>query len=259
MECGLKIYRNIIVGLPAILSPLTATAADAGAALHLSVGGMFAQADWLVKTVMLILIAASVATLGIALRKAWELTAQRRSMASALERLEQAESLEAISVVSDPTVAAMARIALRELARQGATPTTAAAEAAKERVAALLRTVEAAQQRVLSRGISVLGSIGAAAPFIGLFGTVWGIMNSFIGIARTQTTSLAVVAPGIAEALLATAFGLIAAVPAVLAYNAITRAIGGYRLRMNHAAVQVMCLLSRQLEPAATGAANRGV
>lgn len=242
----------LFAGLALALLPMTAHAGPIHAgpigSANLSVGGMLLQADWLVKTVMLTLTGASVATIGIAVRKTMELVTQRRSIAAALHQLETSADLMTAARIEDRTVAAMTRIALCEMERQPDAPSVAAADAAKERVAALLRTVEATQQRTLSRGLSVLGSIGAAAPFVGLFGTVWGIMNSFIGIARTQTTSLAVVAPGIAEALLATAFGLVAAIPAVLVYNTVTRAIGGYRLRMNHAAVQVMCLLSRQLE-----------
>ncbi len=245
----------------ALMASTIPTAAHAGPVgpTDLSVGGMFLQADWLVKAVMLILTGASVATVTIGVRKAWEIVTQRRSIGVALQRLETGASLADAAQINDGTVAAMARIALREMERQPASPSIAAADAAKERVAALLRSVEAAQQRSLSRGVSILGSIGAAAPFVGLFGTVWGIMNSFIGIARTQTTSLAVVAPGIAEALLATAFGLVAAIPAVLVYNAVTRAIGGYRLRMSHASVHVMCLLSRQLEAGAASEASRGL
>ena len=97
----------------------------------------------------------------------------------------------------------------------------------KERVALRLERVEAAMSRQIARGTGVLATIGATAPFVGLFGTVWGIMNSFIGISEAHTTNLAVVAPGIAEALLATALGLVAAIPAVVIYNHLARSIGG--------------------------------
>ena len=92
-----------------------------------------------------------------------------------------------------------------------------------------LERVEAAMTRQISRGTGILATIGATAPFVGLFGTVWGIMNAFIGISESHTTNLAVVAPGIAEALLATAFGLVAAIPAVVIYNHLARVIAGYR------------------------------
>ena len=99
----------------------------------------------------------------------------------------------------------------------------------KERIASRLERIEAAAARRITRGTGVLATIGATAPFVGLFGTVWGIMNSFIGISKSQTTNLAVVAPGIAEALLATALGLAAAIPAVVIYNMFSRSIAAYR------------------------------
>jgi biopolymer transport protein ExbB len=96
--------------------------------------------------------------------------------------------------------------------------------------------------------MSILATIGAVAPFVGLFGTVWGIMNSFVGISHAHTTNLAVVAPGIAEALLATAFGLAAAIPAVVIYNAFTRSIGGYRALLADASIATLRLVSRDLD-----------
>ena len=93
------------------------------------------------------------------------------------------------------------------------------------------------------RGTGLLATIGATAPFVGLFGTVWGIMNSFIGISKAHTTNLAVVAPGIAEALLATAIGLVAAIPAVVIYNVFARSIAGYRALLADASALVMRLV----------------
>ena len=110
---------------------------------------------------------------------------------------------------------------------------------------------EAGATRGMQSGVMILGSIGSTAPFIGLFGTVWGIMNSFVGIAESGTTNLSVVAPGIAEALLATAIGLVAAIPAVLLYNHLTRVIGGYRARLADAVALVERTLSRDLDRAA--------
>jgi biopolymer transport protein ExbB len=106
--------------------------------------------------------------------------------------------------------------------------------------------VEAAMTRQVSRGVGILATIGATAPFVGLFGTVWGIMNSFIGISESHTTSLAVVAPGIAEALLATALGLVAAIPAVVIYNHLARVIGGYRTLLGDASAQLLLMVSRR-------------
>jgi biopolymer transport protein ExbB len=118
----------------------------------------------------------------------------------------------------------------------------------KERVATRLVRLEAEAGREMNRGTGVLATIGATAPFVGLFGTVWGIMNSFIGISRTQTTNLAVVAPGIAEALLATAMGLLAAIPAVIIYNHFARATAGYRALVGDASAEILRLVSRDLD-----------
>ena len=104
------------------------------------------------------------------------------------------------------------------------------------------------EARAARQGMVVLGTIGATAPFVGLFGTVWGIMNSFISISKAQTTNLAVVAPGIAEALLATAFGLAAAIPAVIFYNQLTRTIRGYLDLVARASGAVARLVSRDLD-----------
>jgi biopolymer transport protein ExbB len=120
----------------------------------------------------------------------------------------------------------------------------------KERISWLLERVEASSSRRIGRGMGLLASIGATAPFVGLFGTVWGIMNSFIGISNAHTTNLAVVAPGIAEALLATALGLFAAIPAVVIYNVFSRSIGGYRAMLADGSALVMRLLSRDCERA---------
>jgi biopolymer transport protein ExbB len=116
------------------------------------------------------------------------------------------------------------------------------------RVSSHVGRIEAQAARRLNVGIGILATIGATAPFVGLFGTVWGIMNSFIGISEAQTTNLAVVAPGIAEALLATALGLVAAIPAVVIYNVFARWIAAYRARLADAAAAVERLVSRDLD-----------
>jgi biopolymer transport protein ExbB len=121
-------------------------------------------------------------------------------------------------------------------------------EGVKERVGSALSRIEAYAGRRMSRGTGVLATIGSTAPFVGLFGTVWGIMNSFIGISQSNTTNLAVVAPGIAEALLATAIGLVAAIPAVVIYNVFARSITGYRQLLADAAAGVERLVSRDLD-----------
>ena len=118
----------------------------------------------------------------------------------------------------------------------------------ESRIASRLERIEAAYGRQIMRGTSVLATTGATAPFVGLFGTVWGIMDSFIGISQVHMTSLAVVAPGIAEALLATALGLAAAIPAVVMYNVFARMIASYRAQLADAAAEVLRFASRDLD-----------
>ena len=129
-------------------------------------------------------------------------------------------------------------------------------EGIKERTGFRLERRVAAAGRQMGRGNGYLATIGAISPFVGLFGTVWGIMNSFIGIAQTQTTNLAVVAPGIAEALLATAIGLVAAIPAVVIYNIFARQIGGLKAMLGDVAAQVLLLQSRDLDLDASASAR---
>jgi len=117
-----------------------------------------------------------------------------------------------------------------------------------ERVTSRLSRVETEASQRMTKGTGVLATIGATAPFVGLFGTVWGIMNAFIGISQSQTTNLAVVAPGIAEALLATALGLVAAIPAVIIYNVFARSITGYRRLLGDASAGIERLVSRELD-----------
>ena len=121
-------------------------------------------------------------------------------------------------------------------------------DGSRERVGTRLQQAVAQAGRAMNSGTGVLATIGATAPFVGLFGTVWGIMNSFIGISKSQTTNLAIVAPGIAEALLATAIGLVAAIPAVIIYNNFSRSISGYKALLADAASEVMRHVSRDLD-----------
>lgn len=217
----------------------------------LSPWGMFVGADWVVKAVMIGLAFASVVTWTIWLLKSAEIAQARLNAGRAMRRIggsrnlvEAATALERQSGPSSALVsAAIQEIHLStDLVEHGST------EGVKERIEARLARIEAAAGRRLSRGTGILASIGATAPFVGLFGTVWGIMNAFIGISEAETTNLAVVAPGIAEALLATAFGLVAAIPAVVIYNFFARAIGGYRAALGDAAAEVLRLASRDLD-----------
>ncbi|WP_299358766.1 tonB-system energizer ExbB [uncultured Paracoccus sp.] len=210
----------------------------------LSPVGMFRQADIVVQAVMLLLVAASVVTWTILLVKSLELARANRRAARSLAGLMRARSLdEAVAAAAgrhDPA-SHMLRLARYERAR-------ATGPRLMDRIVSQLSGVVVRAGRRTAMGTGVLATIGSTAPFVGLFGTVWGIMNSFIGISQAQTTNLAVVAPGIAEALLATALGLVAAIPAVVIYNVFARAIAGYRLRLNDAAQAVQRLVSRDLD-----------
>ena len=213
----------------------------------LSPWGMFVNADIVVKVVMVGLVFASLVTWTVWLAKNLELWKATRSGRTALAVLNEARSLaEANGHLgkSEETVARLLRTAVHEV-QISPHPDP---EALKERISWLLERVEASSSRRIGRGMGLLASIGATAPFVGLFGTVWGIMNSFIGISNAHTTNLAVVAPGIAEALLATALGLFAAIPAVVIYNAFSRAIGGYRALLADGSALVMRLVSRDCE-----------
>jgi len=213
----------------------------------LSPWGMFLNADIIVKAVMLGLLFASFVTWSVFVAKNWEIWRARRSARALLAQLTQTHSLAEVSLQgSDEPVAALVRIAIQELQSSGSDPH----DSVKERISWLLDRAEASAARRIGRGMGLLASIGATAPFVGLFGTVWGIMNSFIGISNAHTTNLAVVAPGIAEALLATALGLFAAIPAVVIYNMFARAIGGYRALLADGSALVMRLVSRDCEAA---------
>ena len=227
---------DIAAGLPPELSPWL----------------MFQGAHIVVKAVIVGLCLASLVTWTIALAKALEVHSSRRKLAAALPELTECRTLaEAASskAIADGfrglVEAARAEIALSgELEDPGGV---------KERIASLLERLEAAAGRAMTRGTGVLATIGATAPFVGLFGTVWGIMNSFIGIARQHTTNLAVVAPGIAEALLATALGLAAAIPAVVIYNIFARSIASYRAVFADGSAAVFRIASRDLDRRAPG------
>jgi biopolymer transport protein ExbB len=214
---------------------------------ELSPWGMFVNADVVVKAVMLGLALASVVTWTVWLAKTLELRRVKRGARAALDTLLPARSLAEAAegatrrhhVVAQLIAAAQSEIRESPDMRH---------EGIKERLSWQLDRIELSAGRHVARGMSILATIGAVAPFVGLFGTVWGIMNSFVGISRAHTTNLAVVAPGIAEALLATAFGLAAAIPAVVIYNAFTRSIGGYRALLADASIAVLRLVSRDLD-----------
>ena len=215
---------------------------------NLSVGAMFHNADPVVQAVLVGLLGASVVTWTVLVAKGVSFLGARRAVRIALGEAEGQRNLAGLQGQGDGVQAAMVMAAVQEM-RLSAGHDGAGI---KERVASRLRRLELAAGRQMARGTGLLATIGATAPFVGLFGTVWGIMNSFIGISNTQTTNLAVVAPGIAEALLATATGLVAAIPAVVIYNLFARGIGGYRAMLADYSAMILLLVSRELDrPAA--------
>lgn len=217
----------------------------------LSPWGMFMAADQVVKAVMIGLAFASLVTWTVLLAKSVEITCARARAKRAFEVIASSETLEdadrTLANRGGPTVF-MVRSAGEEMRQSSRALDYAGDGGVKERVVSRLARIEAQAGRRLTRGTGLLATIGATAPFVGLFGTVWGIMNSFIGISQAQTTNLAVVAPGIAEALLATALGLVAAIPAVVIYNVFARMITGYRQALADAAAGVERLISRDLD-----------
>lgn len=239
---------------PAVPAAAPPAPAAAGVLPHdLSPWGMFMAADIVVKAVMLGLAFASLVTWTIWLAKALELASAKTRASRASRQLAVAASLEAAATAiagrsgkARGTVAELLQAAMTERERSAGL----GEDGVKERVSIALSRIEARAGRSMARGTGLLATIGSTAPFVGLFGTVWGIMNSFIGISQAKTTNLAVVAPGIAEALLATAIGLVAAIPAVIIYNVFARAIAGYRAVLSDASGEVLQHLSRDLERA---------
>ncbi|WP_376700253.1 tonB-system energizer ExbB [Bradyrhizobium archetypum] len=204
------------------------------------------QADIVVKAVMVGLIFATAVTWTVWLAKTIELLKARRNVRTALRELANARNIEdALRQVPEGPVARLLEGAMAELSLS---TDRMDREGIKARIASRLQQTEAAASRRVAFGTGVLATIGSTGPFVGLFGTVWGIMNSFIGISRSQTTNLAVVAPGIAEALLATALGLVAAIPAVVIYNLFARQISSYRALLGDGSAEITRLVGRDLD-----------
>jgi biopolymer transport protein ExbB len=221
------------------------------AELHddLSPWGMFLNADLVVKAVIIGLAFASLVTWTVWLAKSLELRGARRDVRNAVRILVNAQTLaQAHELLRDGTSPA-ARL-MQAAGQEIRISAGVRGDGLKERIAWQLERIELAASRKISRGTGVLATIGSTAPFVGLFGTVWGIMNSFIGISNAHTTNLAVVAPGIAQALLATALGLVAAIPAVVIYNVLARQTAHYRALLGDASAQVMRLVSRDIDRA---------
>lgn len=224
------------------------------AATDYSMWGLFAEATLMVKAIMVMLIAASVWCWGVIIDKIWQYRRARREAAVFDRAFWSGEPLDALFDTIGPTpkgqsqrIFAAGMIEWRRSHRQDG----GLIAGAQSRIDRAMDVAIARESDALQRGLGVLATVGSTAPFIGLFGTVWGIMYSFIGIAEEQNTSLAVVAPGIAEALLATGLGLLAAIPAVIFYNKLSgdanRIVGGYEAFAD----EFSTILSRQLDAAA--------
>jgi biopolymer transport protein TolQ len=224
-------------------------------AQHLSPWALFLQADPVVKTIMAVLVLAPLASWALIVDKLWRFRELRERAVRWRAVLAQPDGLAALSealaeVPTDPFARVYAAIAA-EWERSDAaqvTGTPAARDALKERIGRVAHIATGVEIERLQRGLPLLATVGSVAPFIGLFGTVWGIINAFQGIAATNNTSLAVVAPGISEALFATALGLVAAIPAVVAYNRASGDLGVYANRLGSLAGIVEVELSRALE-----------
>ncbi|CAD5106279.1 tonB-system energizer ExbB [Zestomonas carbonaria] len=223
-------------------------AAEQTLAHDLSPWGMYQGADIVVKAVMIGLVIASIITWTIWIAKGLELFNSRRRLLVELAGLKKARTLKEADEGTARQGCLSHQLVQEALEEVKLSANTREKEGIKERVSFRLERLVAASGRHMSKGTGPLATIGSTAPFVGLFGTVWGIMNSFIGIAKSQTTNLAVVAPGIAEALLATALGLVAAIPAVVIYNVFSRSITGYKAQVADCSAQVLLLLSRDLD-----------
>ncbi|QGW75156.1 tonB-system energizer ExbB [Pseudomonas alkylphenolica] len=219
-----------------------------GMAHDLSPWGMYKNADIVVKIVMIGLAIASIITWTIWIAKGFELMGAKRRLRGEIALLKKSTTLKEASDGANKEGTLAHLLVHDALDEMRLSANAREKEGIKERVSFRLERLVAASGRNMSSGTGVLATIGSTAPFVGLFGTVWGIMNSFIGIAKTQTTNLAVVAPGIAEALLATALGLVAAIPAVVIYNVFARSIAGYKAQVADASAEVLLLVSRDLD-----------
>ena len=221
----------------------------AAAQLHdLSPWSMFMSADVLVKAVMIGLAFASLITWTIFIAKMIEMAVIQRKLRSALAKIAEARSLAEAQFALGAKGSVLASLLAAAMREARLSAGISSDTGIKERAASRFSEIVRAEARRVRLGMGLLATIGATSPFVGLFGTVWGIMNSFIGISKAQTTNLAVVAPGIAEALLATAIGLVAAIPAVIIYNHFARAIGSYKALVGDASVTVLGLLSRDFD-----------
>ena len=222
-------------------------------AAELSIWHLFLQADWVVKTVMFILIGASIWCWAIIFEKVTRVRKMQNLAAKFEDAFWSGGALDELydrvgQYPADPMSSVFAA-AMREWRRAAARGLGSSHGAnLQERIERVMHVTLSREMEKMEKYLSFLASVGSSAPFIGLLGTVWGIMNSFTSIAASKQTSLAVVAPGIAEALFATALGLLAAIPATIAYNKISTDLGRYAGRLEAFANEFSAIISRQLD-----------
>jgi biopolymer transport protein ExbB len=225
-----------------------AVVATAQAPLEFSPQAMFLRADILVKAVISALAFASFLTWTIFIAKSIELAAAQRKLKSGLRKIEEARTLAEAQLALGKKTGVLSTFIAAAMHEERLSAGITSDGGIKERAALSFAEISRAAARRIRFGMGVLATIGSTSPFVGLFGTVWGIMNSFINISKSQTTNLAVVAPGIAEALLATAIGLVAAIPAVIIYNHFARGTRTYLELVGRASGAAARLLSRDLD-----------
>lgn len=245
-------YREYFPAAPTPIEKTQKPASTTAGSHKLSAWTMYEQADEIVKGVMISLLAASILAWTIWVYKLLSIMVARAKVGRDHRKLASAYNLsDGLSDLgrSRSPLAVMAQSAQGEL--EQSQDGKLSATGIKERVGSHMKRIELAAGKSISSGTPILATIGSIAPFVGLFGTVWGIMNSFIAISETQTTNLAIVAPGIAEALLATAIGLVAAIPAVIFYNHLVGVISKYKSRVGDGAALVERMISRDLDRAA--------
>lgn len=245
--------------IPTAVDPVTSsTMAGSAPAMDFSMWGLFLQADIVVKLVIFILLMASIWCWVIIVEKYFTL---KNAQTKARQFEQEFWSSEALDKFHDRVkkrathpLAIVFTAAMEEWFRSKTASHSLSAQVGvvraglRERVTHIMQVAMNREIEALERGLGFLATTGSTAPFIGLFGTVWGIMNSFHSIAATQNTSLAAVAPGIAEALFATAIGLFAAIPAYVAYNKISRDINRFAGKMEDFSLEFTTILSRQID-----------
>lgn len=228
--------------------PAAEAAKSAPVPHDLSPWSMFMSADIVVKLVMIGLAFASLITWTICFAKMREQFVAQKRLQDALRAVSNSRTLAEARMALGTGKTALSSFLAMAVHEVRLSSGIVGDAGIKERAASLFAELTRSEARRMRLGMGMLATIGATAPFVGLFGTVWGIMNSFIGISKMQTTNLAVVAPGIAEALLATAMGLVAAIPAVIIYNHFSRVTKRYLELVSQAAGAAGRLLSRDLD-----------